>query len=113
MDNNIQLHPLTRWRLSQSPPLSVEEVAARARIGRTSLSKLETGARDHIDNGAMGRLADLGIDLRELLDWRWTSARRRAAKRVLIDAARKFRARAAAKRRKSLPRRSAALNRTS
>lgn len=97
-DNSLQ-HPLTRWRLSQTPPLSAEELAKNAGISATSLCRVERGLRDRLGSDANLRLSDLtGLDLAELQKWHWTAAGRKAAKRVLRDAARTFRARAAKRR---------------
>lgn len=102
MPNNTLQHPLTRWRLEQQPQMSAAELAARAGIRDTSLSRVERGLRDRLEADANLRLAQLtGIKFEELHGWRWTAAGRKAAKRVLQDAARTFRARAAARRRKS------------
>lgn len=102
MENYTLVHPLTRWRLSQNPAISMVEVADRAKVDRSSLSLVERGARNRVNADANFRLAELtGIPVKDLHDWRWTAKGRAAARKVLEDAARQFRARAAAKRRKT------------
>jgi len=103
MENNISLHPVTRWRLGQEPTVSIADLAARAEVDRCSLSMVEGGRRERLSGDANLRIAQLtGIDLLTLMTWRWTKRGRAQARKVLGTAAREFRARAAAKRRKAV-----------
>lgn len=99
MASNSLQHPITRWRLTQEPKVGAAELAARAEVSATSLSRVERGLRDRLGYDASSRLSKItGIDTDELMNWRWTKAGRLAAQRVLGVAAREFRARASSRR---------------
>jgi transcriptional regulator with XRE-family HTH domain len=39
-------HPIRRWRLSQTPPLTLEQMAQRAGVHKGQLSKIESGLKE-------------------------------------------------------------------
>lgn len=87
-DRYSALHPITRLRLKHSPPLTTAEVAARAKLERWSVSKVEYGHRDHPGFEACRALVqafpkDLSLDA--LGGWRWTARARRQARSLLSE----------------------------
>lgn len=93
MDNNSLLHPVTRWRLAQTPPISITQISERASVDRTSLTKVEHGDRERLDPDACARIVAKfpQIDLLELVTWKWSARGRAIAQRVLRDLARQTR----------------------
>jgi transcriptional regulator with XRE-family HTH domain len=67
-------HPITKWRTSRKPALTSAEVADKAGVDRTSLSKVEHGVRDRLGAASCLRLVRAfpdEISLEELLSWSW------------------------------------------
>lgn len=59
-------HPLERFRASQTPPLSLADLAARLNVGRATVHRWESGVRK-IDLDILPRVVEVtGIPAREL-----------------------------------------------
>jgi transcriptional regulator with XRE-family HTH domain len=66
-------HPLKRWLVARGVTLS--ELARKASVDRSTLSKIVNGRLHGMDTLALGRLSDAtGCDYRALAEWRWPGA---------------------------------------